>query len=303
MARPSKPLTTSSRARYSLVRSSRSACASRPSGSTPPGEPPSCRSRPGSTCLPMSHGCPVGHAAAKSTSSLSIRPPGWLSGSPRATGATSTPASTGGAPSRGLFFLQIDDSRSRGTAHAASGTSRQRRRAEHGEEQAHTTVRGTVSNVSGGQVAIGGTVTQTSSTTGERPGADRGRHRCAAPAVATLRTEVLADPETPDTAAEKLRRCRHRPRGEPDRRCPGRGRRDAGDGVQAPLQTGARLARCSAQDDPHQARDDAQHQDDPQRDHAERRAPPGRGPTDPRPHSRCSALLTDGGTRRASASE
>jgi len=65
------------------------------------------------------------------------------------------------------------------------------------------TVRGTISNVSGGQVAIGQHVTQTStSITTERPSDAEiagllGR-------FASLRSEVLADPDTPDEAAAKL---------------------------------------------------------------------------------------------------
>lgn len=72
-----------------------------------------------------------------------------------------------------------------------------------GEEQAHTTVRGTVSNVSGGQVAIGGTVTQTSTTVSAQ-GPTEADVAALLQQFATLRTEVLADPETPDAAAEKL---------------------------------------------------------------------------------------------------
>ena len=72
-----------------------------------------------------------------------------------------------------------------------------------GEEQADTTVRGTVSNVSGGQVAIGGTVSQTSTTVSTQ-GPTEADIAALLQQFATLRTEVLADPETPDAAAEKL---------------------------------------------------------------------------------------------------
>lgn len=64
-------------------------------------------------------------------------------------------------------------------------------------------IHATISQVSGGQVAIGGTVSQTSTTVGS-----------AAPSSAdlddlmrqfeALRQEVLADPDTPDAAADKL---------------------------------------------------------------------------------------------------
>ena len=72
-----------------------------------------------------------------------------------------------------------------------------------GEEQADTTVRGTVSNVSGGQVAIGGTVSQTSTTVSTQ-GPTEADIAALLQQFATLRSEVLADPETPDAAAEKL---------------------------------------------------------------------------------------------------
>lgn len=71
------------------------------------------------------------------------------------------------------------------------------------EEQAHTTVRGTVSNVSGGQVAIGGTVSQTSTVVSAQ-GPTEADVSALLQQFATLRTEVLADPETPDAAAGKL---------------------------------------------------------------------------------------------------
>lgn len=72
-----------------------------------------------------------------------------------------------------------------------------------GEEQAHATVRGTVSNVSGGQVAIGGTVTQTSTTVSPQ-GPTEADIAALLQQFAALRTQVLADPETPDAAAGKL---------------------------------------------------------------------------------------------------
>ena len=72
-----------------------------------------------------------------------------------------------------------------------------------GEEQAHTTVRGTVSNVSGGQVAIGGTVSQTS-TSMVPQGPSEADLAALLQQFATLRNEVLADADTPDAAAEKL---------------------------------------------------------------------------------------------------
>ena len=71
------------------------------------------------------------------------------------------------------------------------------------EEQPHTTVRGTVSNVSGGQVAIGGTVNQTS-TSVVTQGPSEADLAALLQQFATLRGELLADPETPDAAAEKL---------------------------------------------------------------------------------------------------
>ena len=72
-----------------------------------------------------------------------------------------------------------------------------------GEEHARTTVHGTVSNVSGGQVAIGGTVSQTSTSVSAQ-GPSEADLTALLEQFAALRKEVLADPETPDTAAEKL---------------------------------------------------------------------------------------------------
>ncbi|GAA4406379.1 hypothetical protein GCM10023168_21130 [Fodinibacter luteus] len=72
-----------------------------------------------------------------------------------------------------------------------------------GEEEARTSVRGTVSNVSGGQVAIGGTVSQTSTTVSSQ-GPSEAELASLFQQFATLRGEVLADPDTPDAAAEKL---------------------------------------------------------------------------------------------------
>lgn len=72
-----------------------------------------------------------------------------------------------------------------------------------GEEEARTSVRGTVSNVSGGQVAIGGTVSQTSTTVSSQ-GPSEAELASLLQQFSTLRGEVLADPDTPDAAAEKL---------------------------------------------------------------------------------------------------
>jgi hypothetical protein len=65
-------------------------------------------------------------------------------------------------------------------------------------------IRGTVSNVSGGQVAIGQNVEQTSTSivSGARP--SQADIAALMEQFGTLRSEVLADPETPDAAAEKL---------------------------------------------------------------------------------------------------
>jgi len=72
-----------------------------------------------------------------------------------------------------------------------------------GEDQGRTSVRGTVSNVSGGQVAIGTVVSQTSTTVSSQ-GPSEADLTALLQQFATLRGEVLADPETPDSAAEKL---------------------------------------------------------------------------------------------------
>ncbi len=65
-------------------------------------------------------------------------------------------------------------------------------------------IRGTVSNVSGGQVAIGQNVEQTSTSivSGSRP--TEADIAALMEQFGELRSEVLADPETPDAAAEKL---------------------------------------------------------------------------------------------------
>ncbi len=65
-------------------------------------------------------------------------------------------------------------------------------------------IRGTVSNVSGGQVAIGQNVEQTSTSivSGSRP--TEADIAALMEQFGALRSEVLADPETPDAAAEKL---------------------------------------------------------------------------------------------------
>ena len=71
------------------------------------------------------------------------------------------------------------------------------------EKKAHTTVHGTVSNVSGGQVAIGGTVSQASTVvSGEGP--SQADLAALLDQFAALRQDVVADPDTPDAAAEKL---------------------------------------------------------------------------------------------------
>lgn len=71
------------------------------------------------------------------------------------------------------------------------------------EKKAHTSVHGTVSNVSGGQVAIGGTVSQTSTNVTSQ-GPSEADLAALLQQFSSLRQEVLADSETPDAAAEKL---------------------------------------------------------------------------------------------------
>jgi uncharacterized iron-regulated protein len=71
------------------------------------------------------------------------------------------------------------------------------------EKNANTTVHGTVSNVSGGQVAIGGTVSQTSTNVTSQ-GPSEADLAALLQQFSSLRQEVLADSETPDAAAEKL---------------------------------------------------------------------------------------------------
>ncbi len=70
-------------------------------------------------------------------------------------------------------------------------------------DNGETNIRGTVSNVSGGQVAIGQTVNQTSTsiTTTAPSEADLA---ALMKQFDTVRAEVLADPDTPDEAANKL---------------------------------------------------------------------------------------------------
>jgi hypothetical protein len=71
------------------------------------------------------------------------------------------------------------------------------------EKKGNPTVHGTVSNVSGGQVAIGGTVSQTSTTVAST-GPSEADLAALLQRFSTLRHEVLADTDTPDAAAEKL---------------------------------------------------------------------------------------------------
>ena len=71
------------------------------------------------------------------------------------------------------------------------------------ENQPHIEVRGTVSNVSGGQVGIGGTVSQTSTTVVSQ-GAGPPDLAPLLKQFEDLRGRVLADPDTPDAGAEKL---------------------------------------------------------------------------------------------------
>jgi hypothetical protein len=61
----------------------------------------------------------------------------------------------------------------------------------------------TISNVSGGQVAVGGTVSQTQTTVSAAPVSEADLAGLLEQ-FAALRSEVLADPDTPDAAAEKL---------------------------------------------------------------------------------------------------
>ena len=70
-------------------------------------------------------------------------------------------------------------------------------------EERGTNVRGTVSNVSGGQVAIGATVSQTSTTVTSHGPSEADLAGLLAK-FDDLRADVLADPETPDEAADKL---------------------------------------------------------------------------------------------------
>jgi hypothetical protein len=70
-------------------------------------------------------------------------------------------------------------------------------------DEGQVNVRGTVSNVSGGQVAIGNTVNQSSVTTSST-GPSEAELAGLLAEFATLRGQVLADPDTPDAAAEKL---------------------------------------------------------------------------------------------------
>jgi hypothetical protein len=65
------------------------------------------------------------------------------------------------------------------------------------------TIRGTVSNVSGGQVAIGQNVEQTS-TSVVSTGPSEAEVAALLQQFGVLRADVLADPDTPDEAAAKL---------------------------------------------------------------------------------------------------
>lgn len=65
------------------------------------------------------------------------------------------------------------------------------------------TIRGTVSNVSGGQVAIGQNVEQTS-TSVVSTGPSEAEVAALLQQFGALRADVLADPDTPDEAAAKL---------------------------------------------------------------------------------------------------
>jgi hypothetical protein len=71
------------------------------------------------------------------------------------------------------------------------------------DEPTEQRISATISNVSGGQVAVGGSVSQTQSnvTAAAVPEEDLAALRAQ---FAALRSEVLADPDTPDSAAEKL---------------------------------------------------------------------------------------------------
>lgn len=66
-----------------------------------------------------------------------------------------------------------------------------------------TNIRGTVSNVSGGQVAIGQTVNQTSTVVSSQ-GPSEADLAALMQQFAAVRAEIVGDPETPDEAAEKL---------------------------------------------------------------------------------------------------
>ncbi len=71
------------------------------------------------------------------------------------------------------------------------------------EDQAKTTVSGSVSNVSGGQVAIGRTVNQTSTTVVPQ-GPSEADLAGLLRQFEAVRSQVLDDPDTPDAAADKL---------------------------------------------------------------------------------------------------
>ena len=66
------------------------------------------------------------------------------------------------------------------------------------------TIRGTVSNVSGGQVAIGQNVEQTSTSIVSDTRPSDADIAGLLEQFGTVRSQVLADPDTPDAAAEKL---------------------------------------------------------------------------------------------------
>jgi hypothetical protein len=70
-------------------------------------------------------------------------------------------------------------------------------------DEGQVNIRGTATNVSGGQVAIGQNVSQTSTTT-TSVGPSEADLASLLEQFATLRGQVLADPDTPDAAAEKL---------------------------------------------------------------------------------------------------
>ena len=65
-------------------------------------------------------------------------------------------------------------------------------------------IRGTVSNVSGGQVAIGQNVEQTSTSIVSDTRPSEADIAALLAQFGSVRSEVLADPDTPDAAAEKL---------------------------------------------------------------------------------------------------